>query len=384
MGLCSSEPLRKTTNSLNTPSLTRNQSALPQHFVVQTNNKTEKQSNENTNDDEGETHSAIPDPPRPYFSFTSFMLQNENPQIYEWLFIKELGKGSMSQVFLVKNTETEIICAAKVYNNSVLHRQTVGNEDPPIHCLQKEIEIMTEINHPNILSLHEFINDAPTNSVIVIIPYATNGTLDSIIQLKNLTLNNLLICCYQIAEGLRFLHSLNIAHRDIKPSSIMSFTEKYYCLSDFSLSIKMKSNDEYHIDTKGSIINLSPEETSGNEFYLKPADVWKFGITFYWIFFQQYPFGLGQSLKKNQIPSPLFVSQCLKEENLEFPSDINISSEIKFFFSKLLNKDPNSRPTFEEIINFNLFKEAHELQKNEIIPNFESNIITEYSNEELK
>ena len=53
-----------------------------------------------------------------YISFGTF-IRSDNPMIFEWLFQpKEIGKGAMSHVFLATNTETKMVCAAKVYNKS--------------------------------------------------------------------------------------------------------------------------------------------------------------------------------------------------------------------------------------------------------------------------
>ena len=60
---------------------------------------------------------------RPFFSFSSFVLQNENPVIFDWRFHQEIGKGAMSRVFLATNIEDGGSFAAKVYNKNVIMRQ---------------------------------------------------------------------------------------------------------------------------------------------------------------------------------------------------------------------------------------------------------------------
>jgi len=380
MGFCYSTPLRKTGTGGTVNPLTRVSTSLPRYFDVA---EATKKGGDEKDDKESEispSSSAIPDNTRPYFSFTSFMIQNESPQIYEWLFIQDLGKGSMSQVYLVKNTETDHYCAAKVYNKSVLQRQTVGNEDPPMECLNKDIEIMNMCKHPNILFVNEMIDDPPSNSMIVIIPYAKYGSLETLINSHLLPMSNIIICCYQIADAMKYLHSKGICHRDIKPDIILSFSDNHFCISDFSLATIIDDEKKIFNDVRGTNTFLSPEEASGEGFSLKPADVWAFGVTFYWAFYNQCPFGLASCGKKAQGSSILSVSKCLKEEFLVFPSEPILPFPIKEMLSKMLSKDPILRPTFEEIVSYDFFQEARMLQRDEIIPSFESTYLVEMSN----
>lgn len=114
---------------------------------------------------------------RPFFSFASFVLQSDSPQIFEELFGQEIGKGAMSRVFKCKNTSTGQDGAAKVYNRNVLTRPTLGNEEPLSLAVQREIEIMSELSHRYVLPIIEVIEDDCSNSLIIILPFAHCGTL---------------------------------------------------------------------------------------------------------------------------------------------------------------------------------------------------------------
>ena len=376
MGICDSQPLQKTTNT-KAPNIANNPpSVFLKNSVEQLSNQTPQEQNGNqlTIDHWNDSGAQLPEPPRPYFSFTSFILQNKQPQVFEWYFLQDLGKGSMSQIYLVKNTDTELLCVAKVYNNAVLHRQTFGNEDPPIDCLNREVKIMSSVTHPNVLCFHEMIDDNPTNSTILIFPYAPLGNLETLVLGNRIQLDNLLVCAYQIMEGLNFMHSKNIAHRDIRPENILSFNETYYCISSFSVSTIMEDENEEHMDVKGNPCYLPPEQCKGVPFTLKKGDVWAFGVTLYWSIYQKLPFNIVDSKSKPQTPASM--NEIYQKNILEFPSGrADVPIPVRKILEQLLEKDPNKRPAFPEIQANDIFERAREIQRTELATTNESLIL---------
>ena len=314
-----------------------------------------------------------------YYSIGSFVMQNEHPQIYEWLFKKEIGKGAMSHVFLVENQENNETAAAKAYNLQQLNKQTLSNDEPPILSVEREVKIMANISHRYILSIIEMIEDSLTNSLILILPFAQYGTIQSLVEKNQMTPLMIKICFHQVAEGLRYLHSENIVHRDIKPDNILAFTEQYYVISDFSVSTYLEENGRL-LDTKGSPAFLSPEECSGEEFLGKNADVWAYGVSLYSVYFHKLPFDLDQGQGCNMANTVLFVTELLQTKNLEFPEQKDRDPLIVDLLTKILNKDPLKRPSFEEIVMHPYFEEAwpiDEMNKKE-----EANIAEEEEEED--
>ena len=364
--MCESQPLQKTTNNkAKEQPISYSKDTSPRDQEIQSSVPNEAQTSGTLDGTIMDDSIQLPEPPRPYFSFTSFILQNSKPQIFEWLFLQDLGKGSMSQIYLVKNTESDNLCVAKVYNNAVLHRQTLGNEDPPIDCLNREIKIMSSISHPNVLSFHEMIDDNPTNSTILILPYASYGNLRSIVEENRISFDNLLVCAYQIADGLKFMHSKNIAHRDVKPENILAFNETYYWISSFTVSTVMESADEEHTDMRGTPSFWSPEECTGKPFNPKNCDIWAFGMTFYWAVFKKLPFGIVES--KSKPLNAFSMHEIFEKAELEFPQDRkDVPPAFVKLLESILQKDPSKRLTFEEIQSNEIFDRAREIQKLEI------------------
>ena len=310
-----------------------------------------------------ESLSRQSDSPPSFFSFSSFVLQNENPVLFDWHFHHEIGKGAMSHVFLATSVTTGAKAAAKVYNKNVIMKQTLGIEEPPYLAVQREIEIMVSLDHRYVLPINEVIEDDCSSSVIMLLPFADHGTLTSYMEEVQMSEELLSVCFFEIAEALRFVHENNVVHRDVKPDNILVFSEQVFCLSDFSVSLQLTSPDQKLVDTRGSPAFLSPEECGGDPFFPKPADVWAYGVTLYSCIFHRLPFKLEQGQGKNVANTVYAVSQLLETEELEIPSDVEVSQECIDLIRVILQKNPTDRPTFEDIIQSAWFEHAREVDK---------------------
>ena len=295
-----------------------------------------------------------------YYSFPDFFQSEESPTIYEYLFLKEIGKGAMSRVYLAQNQQNEELVAVKVYNNTQLKKQTLGSEETLFDSVQREINLMGMLNHRYILSILESIDSPNTNSTLMVMPFAGNGTVQTCLDKNLLDFRSISICFHQIAEALRYMHEQNMVHRDIKPDNMLCFSETYFVLSDFSVSTVLKSDDELLEDTKGSPAFLSPEECSGELCAAKPCDVWAYGVSLYSAVFGILPFNLAEGQGRTMANTILVVTEMLEKESLKFPKELpeGLDPLVVDLLKKILKKDPKERPTFEEIVKHEYFKEA--------------------------
>lgn len=302
--------------------------------------------------------------PREFFSFTSFISKNDNPTIFEWTFIREIGEGSKSHIYLAENIQTGKQYAAKVYNKSHLMCHNIGSEEPPITALQREIDIMAAITHKYSISISEIIEDELSNSLIILSPFAKQGTLQSYYKSHNLNEINIAICFYQIAQAICYMHSLQIVHRNITPDNILVFSDILYRISNYSDSTIISTQPDGKLkDIVGETAFLSPEECSKKPFFPKPSDVWSYGISLYLVAFDKLPFNLTFSPRQNED-----LDQCLSQmsitfakEQLSFPD--GTSDDLIDILKMILVKDAYKRPTFEKIINHPWFNEAREVDQ---------------------
>jgi serine/threonine protein kinase len=217
---------------------------------------------------------------------------------------------------------------------------------------------MVSLSHRYVLPIVEVIDDDYCNSLILLLPYAEIGTLQTFVDKHQPTEDMLIVCFYEVAEGLRYIHSENVVHRDLKPDNILVFSESRFSLSDFSVSSRVSGDDEKLVDTRGSPAFLSPEECGGEPFYPKPSDVWAYGVTLFSAAFNHLPFNLDQGQGKTVANTVFAVTQLLNSEELVVPEDRGYSPLLIDLLKKILSKDPSQRPTFEEIVKNPWFEKA--------------------------
>lgn len=369
MGSCFSEPLKRVQTEQNATPQPKNDTKKESSERVTTSPpKPKEKSAPKSNEIEIQIMN-MPESPnvRPYFSFTSFICQNPLPQIYEWVFEDKIQEGSISHVYKVRNSETKEIAVAKVYNCTTLCHPGDDSFKQPFSYFQREVDIVFSLHHSNILPILEFIEDNPTNSLILIMPFVEFGNLAEFLEAKkasddvNSVFDYIIICFYQMLDVLNYLHTMGIAHRNIMPDSIFVFNDHNYALSHFRLIEKVQekgSEVTLLTQVKGNPLIYSPEMCSGNPYDGRLADNWALGMTFYYAFFGEFPFTISEKIVINVS----IMTKNLRRHSLTFPDfafqcpDSGQQQEVKRLLSGLLEKDPSKRMHLEECLASDLFK----------------------------
>lgn len=280
-------------------------------------------------------------------AFPSFFSSESKPAIFEYQFCEHVGKGARSDVFRVINTENGNEYAAKVYDKNYLFRKCIGDNEPPIQKFLREVNIMDLLHSPFCLSLIELLDDEQTNSMIMIFPFARCGALSpSSWKAKPLPENEIRSIFHQVAQGVQYLHSLNIIHRDIKPENVLRIDENTAVLSDFSASISISNDpDQYLEDTDGTPAFYSPEECSGKAYKGKPADVWALGMTMYVLAVGKLFFVKDDNYF---ICSQFFkIADSIINDEITYPN--TLSPELVNLLRHMLDKNPQTRYTIDQV-----------------------------------
>ena len=213
------------------------------------------------------------------------------------------------------------------------------------------MNIISKIMHPSILrfiffSLKDFKNN---NKQVIITEYASNGTLENLINGDNKNKVNdtqKLIITYGIASAMSFLHSHGIIHRDLKPANILLDDFLFPKISDFVLSkFKVISESESCFQStigniKGTPIYMSPENYYNSE-YSEYSDAYAFGLIIYQLYTNEKIFD----------ECNYFQVLVLIEKGYRPLFTKEIPSSYKNLIECCWNEDPNKRPLFSEIIN---------------------------------
>ncbi|KPM38190.1 Serine/threonine-protein kinase ark1 [Neonectria ditissima] len=197
---------------------------------------------------------------------------------------KPLGKGKFGRVYLARDRERGFVCALKVLYKSELQSARVEKQ------VRREIEIQSNLRHPNILKLYGHFHDS--KRIFLILEFAGQGELYK--HLRKVTrFPEWKAAQYisQMASALRCLHSKHVIHRDIKPENILVGIHGEIKISDFGWSVHAPSNRRNTYC--GTLDYLPPEmivpRSPGNS-YDEKVDLWSLGVLTYELLVGEAPF----------------------------------------------------------------------------------------------
>jgi serine/threonine protein kinase len=189
-----------------------------------------------------------------YFSLK--ILPNHN-----W--IKLIDSGSFSSAHLVKSDKDEMQVVKITKDNNT-------------KSAVREIKLLTSIDHPHIVKLydHSHIN----GSFWSLIEYCNMSSVSN--MGLPLPIEKRLICLSHVINGLEYLHSLGIAHRDIKSDNIFVHIENdltMFKLGDFNLARNISDNDDSitPLSFCGSYYTMAPEILNKQTYDVR-CDMWSY------------------------------------------------------------------------------------------------------------
>uniref|UniRef100_UPI003AAFA021 death-associated protein kinase 1 n=1 Tax=Centroberyx gerrardi TaxID=166262 RepID=UPI003AAFA021 len=251
----------------------------------------------------------------------------------------ELGSGQFAVVRRCRNRSTGVEYAAKFIKKrrSKSSRRGVTRED-----IEREVSILKEIQHPNIITLHDVYENKA--EVILILELVAGGELfDFLAEKESLTEEEATQFLKQILDGVFYLHSKQIAHFDLKPENIMLLSRTVphprIKLIDFGLAHKIDFGNDFK-NIFGTPEFVAPEVVNYEPLGLE-ADMWSVGVITYILLSGASPF-LGDN-KQETLANVSAVDYTFDEE---FFSSTSILA--KDFIARLLVKDPKKRMTIQD------------------------------------
>jgi calcium-dependent protein kinase len=225
----------------------------------------------------------------------------------------------------------------------------MGLKPNKISRIKNEIEILSQLDHPNIVTYFCTVED--NKNYYILMEYLSGKDLDKIFRedYNKITFNDIRFILYQVFSALNYIHSKDIVHRDIKPANIIcaknngKFDLK---LIDFGLSVNLEKRGKYSV--AGSLAYLSPEGLK--EIVHVKNDMWACGIIFYWFIYGKMPF---EKKSKSEL-----IDAILKEE-IEYDENImraHTPKEAVDLCQKLLNRDFDERISAIDALKHPFFK----------------------------
>ena len=252
-------------------------------------------------------------------------------QIGDYILGEEIGSGAFGKVLLGKHILTEEKVAIKVLDKMILNQTPEDYE-----LVKKEISILKLVKHKYIVQLYEILQTA--QHIFIIMEYCEGKEiLDYILTKNRLTEQESLKYFQQLINCLFYLHSQNIAHRDIKIDNMLLDSNNDLKLIDFGLSTKY-TDDDLLDQPCGTVVYAAPEVLEGKEYHGMLADVWSSGIVLFGMLAGYLPFS-DKDDEENK-------KQVIKGK-INLPDFF--SDQVKDLLKHMLDVNPMTRYTLQEI-----------------------------------
>ena len=227
------------------------------------------------------------------------IIKGDITQFYQ--VIKKIGEGAYGKIYKVKNKQSGDIRAMK---------QITKSKIPDITKFQTEIQILSMVDHPNIVRLFEVIEDDKYFNLLQ--ELCTGGELYKRYQTTELKEKEIAKIFNQIMSAVAYCHDKGIVHRDLKLENILFASEEPDSpikIIDFGFSVLLGKNPNLKNEDKeknsngndpkkfgfkrlkskvGTLYYISPEIIKGN--YDEKCDIWACGVILYILLTGKPPF----------------------------------------------------------------------------------------------
>lgn len=224
-----------------------------------------------------------------------------------------IGEGSFSTVFEALDLETNRLVAVKCFSQETIQTKKIEQ------LIQNEREFLEKLSSPNVIKIFDFFEE--NQSFYFILELCRGKTLREFLhqfpqhKLEESQAKGLF---RDILEGVKYIHSENIYHRDLKIDNIMieedRRTGKHKCfLIDFGFAVQQPPTEPIK-NICGTPNYMAPEIHSRMKHFGGPGDIWALGVIFFRVLVGHFPFQFSKKPQNKEIQWALTVPSFISSE----------------------------------------------------------------------
>ncbi|KAK3930879.1 Serine/threonine-protein kinase PLK4 [Frankliniella fusca] len=257
-----------------------------------------------------------------------------------------LGKGGFATVHKARCKKTGLEVAIKMIDKTLMRAAGMVNR------VKQEVSIHSRLKHPAVLELYTFFEDS--NYVYLVLELCHNGELQRYLKKHDriLSEDEASHILSQIVQGLLYLHSHKILHRDMSLSNLLLTSKMQVKIADFGLATQLNRPDEKHLTMCGTPNYISPEVATRSSHGLE-ADVWGLGCMLYTLLVGHPPFD-----------TDAVKSTLTRVVMADYKMPSHLSPEAQDLIDQLLKKNPGDRIKLHAILKHPFLSNSkHPLEK---------------------
>ncbi|CAB4284918.1 unnamed protein product [Prunus armeniaca] len=254
-----------------------------------------------------------------------------------------LGRGAFAKVYHARNVDTGQSVAIKAVS-----KQKVLKGGFTAH-VKREISIMRRLRHPHIVKLYEVL--ATKTKIYFIMEFAKGGELFAKISKGRFSEDLSRRYFQQMISAVGYCHSRGVFHRDLKPENLLLDENWNLKVSDFGLSAvteQVRPDGLLHT-LCGTPAYVAPEILAKKGYEGAKVDIWSCGIILFVLNSGYLPFN-DQNL--------MVMYRKIYKGDFRFPRWT--SPDLRRLISRLLDTNPETRITVDEILKDPWFGKGYE------------------------
>ncbi|VDD95741.1 unnamed protein product [Enterobius vermicularis] len=251
-----------------------------------------------------------------------------------YLFGDTIGEGSYSKVKEVLEVTTLVRRAVKIIKAARLRKIPNGRAN-----VEQELRILHKVHHRNVISLRDVFRNGRKQKLYMVMEYAAcslQQMLDGSKE-KKLPIFQAHFFFTQLIDGLSYLHSQGVIHKDIKPGNLLVSLDGTLKISDFGVAelLDRYSKDDWCKIAQGTPKFQPPEIICWYGIFRgRKVDIWASGVTLYNLVSGEYPF-------EGDVIMRLFDN--IANQPLKMPQSVSVSKALESLLTAMLEKDPDKR-----------------------------------------